>query len=165
MSQENKISIEFDEAKLASVREKLAALRTDLTDVLVTNLTAEERQNLLVMGSKTIDFVTRAMEYAQQNPALVPPYINLPEAQKDLTLVKTMEPLLLDLRTLTRGLEDTSFIAGSEAYDAALIFYASVKGASRAEVPGAQAVYDDLKRQFPNRGRKKDVPTEAAANE
>ncbi|MDO5524361.1 MAG: hypothetical protein Q4G48_10000 [Bacteroidia bacterium] len=159
MSQGNKISFTVDEAKLASVREKLAALQTDLADVLIVNLTPEERQNLLIMGSKTIDFVTRALGYAQQNPNLTPPYIDLPEAQKDLSLVRNVMPVLQELRTLTRGLEDTVMVAGSEAYDAALIFYASVKGASRTDVPGAQAVHDDLKRQFPNRGRKKaDTP-------
>ena len=158
MSQGNKISFTVDEAKVASIREKLAALHTDLADIMVVNLTAEERQNLLIMGSKTIDFVTRALEYAQQNPTLVPPYIDLPEAHKDLSFVKSVMPLLQELKTLTRGVEDTVLVAGSEAYDAALIFYGSVKGASRTDVPGAQAVHDDLKRQFPNRGRPKATP-------
>lgn len=155
MSQENKISFTVDEAKLASVREKLAALQTDLSDLLIVNLTPEERQNMLIMGSRTIDFVTRALEYAQQNPDLTPPYINIPEARKDLSLVKNVMPVLQELRTLTRGLEDTVMVAGSEAYDAALIFYASVRGASRTDVSGAQAIHDDLRRQFPNRGRRR----------
>jgi hypothetical protein len=39
-------------------------------------------------------------------------------------------------------------VAGSEAYDAALIFYNSMKGASRVNVPGSQAVYNDLQQRF-----------------
>lgn len=161
MSQDNKFSFTIDEAKLASIREKLTALQTDLSDILVVNLTAEEKQNLLVMGSKTVDFVTRALEYAQQNPTLTPPYIDLPEALKDLTFVKNVMPILQELKTLTRGVEDAMTVAGSEAYNAALIFYGAVKGANRTNAPGARAVYDDLKRQFPNRGRKKEATSPA----
>ncbi len=158
MSQDNKFSLTIDEAKLASIQEKITALQTDLADVLVVNLTAEEKQTLPIMGAKTIDFVTRALEYAQQNPSLTPPYVDLPEARKDLTFVENIMPVLQELKTLTRGVEDALTVAGSEAYTAALIFYAAVKGANRTNVTGARAVYDDLKRQFPNRGRPKATP-------
>jgi hypothetical protein len=39
--------------------------------------------------------------------------------------------------------------AGSEAYQAALIFYNSVKIAASQGIPGAKAVYEELKKRFP----------------
>ena len=154
MQQDNKVSIELTAEKLAAIGQKAAAFRAELNDLLVVNLTAEERLNMLRMGSKSVDFVTRTLDYAGNNPGLVPAYLNLDEARKDLTLVRTLEPIIQEVGTVLRGLEDLSMLAGSEAFDAALIFYHSVKGASRAQVPGTQAIYDDLSRQFPRPSRK-----------
>ena len=109
---------------------------------------------MLKMGDKTLAFVRRALNFATQNPSLVPSYLNLEEAWKDYKLTEAISSLLKEFATLRRGLEDTAMVAGSEAYDAALVFYASVRGASRSNVPGAQAIHDELKRQFPRRSRK-----------
>jgi hypothetical protein len=46
-------------------------------------------------------------------------------------------------------------IAGSEAYQAALMFYKSVKMAAAQDIPGAKAVYEELKTRFPQTGRPK----------
>jgi hypothetical protein len=43
--------------------------------------------------------------------------------------------------------------AGSEAYQAALVFYKSVKMAAAQDIPGAKAVYEELKTRFPQTGR------------
>ena len=48
-------------------------------------------------------------------------------------------------------MEDSMTQAGSEAYVAALAFYQSVKGAAKAKVPGADAIYNDLNSRFPGR--------------
>ena len=154
MAKKNQVSIEITDAMIADVTEKLNAVRTAIASVLVTNLTPTERMNMLKMGDKTLAFVRRALTFAAQNPALVPSYLNLEEAWRDYKLTEAISILLKELATLQRGLEDTAMVAGSEAYDAALIFYASVRGASRSNIPGAQAIHDELKRQFPRRSRK-----------
>lgn len=155
MEQDNKVSIEFTAEKQTAVKDAMSVLRTELSEFLAVNLTADERVNMLRMGAKSVDFVTRALDYASLNLPLVPAYMNLEEAKKDLALVQSLAPVIKDLSTILRGLEDLSMLAGSEAYDAALIFYHSLKGAGRAEVPGMQTIYDDLKRQFPRPSRKK----------
>jgi hypothetical protein len=40
-------------------------------------------------------------------------------------------------------------VSGSEAYQASLIFYNSAKMAARQDIPGAKAVYDELRKRFP----------------
>ncbi|MDR1340305.1 MAG: hypothetical protein LBK58_09675 [Prevotellaceae bacterium] len=49
---------------------------------------------------------------------------------------------------LSDSIDDTVIIAGSDAYQAALIFYNAVKAAP-AHIPGAKEVYSDLKARFP----------------
>jgi hypothetical protein len=60
---------------------------------------------------------------------------------------------------LEEGVDDTEMIAGSEAYQAALVFYKSVKVAAAQDIPGAKAVYDELKTRFPG-GKRKSGETE-----
>jgi hypothetical protein len=55
---------------------------------------------------------------------------------------------------LEEGISDTEMTAGSEAYQATLVFYKSVKMASAQDIPGAKAVYEELKTRFPGGKRK-----------
>lgn len=133
---------------LAAINTNVTAINTALDHVLLFNLTADERKALRVMGDKSIAFVQKSLEYAENNPALLPPYLDLAEAKKDFALAHDLNGILQQINTLQRAVEDTLMVAGSEAYDAALIFYNSVKGASRVNVPGSQAVYNDLQQRF-----------------
>ena len=148
MSQENLISTSISTETLVAVNTNLTAINTALANILLFNLTATERQSLRIMGDKSIAFVQKALEYAENNPALLPPYLSLAEAQKDFALTHDLYGILQQINTLQRAVEDTMMVAGSEAYDAALIFYNSVKGASRVNVPGSEAVYNDLQQRF-----------------
>ena len=89
-----------------------------------------------------------SLEYAENNPALVPVYLDIAEAKKDFALSQDLNNILKQVSTLQRAIEDTTMVAGSEAYNAALVFYNSVKGASRVNVPGSEAVYNDLQQRF-----------------
>lgn len=84
------------------------------------------------MGDKSIAFVSKALELAAQNPILVPAYLDLSEAEKDFELTQNLMPIEQELLTLLRAVEDVMMVAGSD-------------------VPGAQAVYDELSSRFPRR--------------
>lgn len=49
-------------------------------------------------------------------------------------------------------LNDSLMLAGSEALQAALAFYAYLKIAARNKVPGAKSAYEELSEYFPGRG-------------
>ncbi len=157
MSANNKISAEITPAQLAAVSTSIADLKTALNAVLIFNLTPDDRSGMLKMGDKTLAFVSKSINYAQQNPTLVPAYFDLVEAQKDYKLTTDLYLVYQQVSSLLRSIEDSNMIAGSEAYEAALVFYNSVKGASRSNVPGAQAIYDDLKQRFPSKREAKPV--------
>ncbi|MDR0375571.1 MAG: hypothetical protein LBH85_07585 [Treponema sp.] len=115
-------------------------------------LTPAERHGLPKMGEKTIGFVEKAFDFAKQNPNLVPPYLDVDAFGVDFSDAHGLWTLLNSVRQLEEGIDDTEMTAGSEAYQAALVFYHSAKTAAAQDVPGAKAVYEELKTRFPQGG-------------
>ncbi|MDR2782966.1 MAG: hypothetical protein LBB48_03850, partial [Treponema sp.] len=90
-------------------------------------LTAAERRELPKMGEKTIAFVEKAYDFARQNPNLVPPYLEVDTFGVDFADAHGFWTLLNTVQQLEEAIDDTELTAGSEAYQAALVFYKSVK--------------------------------------
>jgi len=154
MSQTNQISASLTPANKTAVTNNIAAIADNLKDVLLFNLSAQERLEFAKMGDKTIGFVEKAIDYAQQNPRLVPTFLDIEEAEKDFTLARDLYSIYQQLNTLCRSVEDALMVAGGEAYDASLIFYNSLKTAQRSNEPGIAAIYEDLQTRFPKRSKK-----------
>jgi hypothetical protein len=119
-------------------------------------LTPEERHALAKMGDKTLSFVVKALEYAHRYPQLCPSYLNVSSFDVDMTDATGLRTLHITAKQLSDGIDDTVMVAGSEAYQAALVFYNAVKAAAVQDIPGAKEVYNDLKSRFPSIKRKKD---------
>jgi hypothetical protein len=148
---ENKVSASLTSEAAAEIKGATGVIENNLPPLI--SLTAEQRQATPKMGDKTLAFVYKALEYAKQNPELVPAFLDLTEVEKDVELVKALNNVLKPLAQLVEKLDDTTLQAGSEAYTAALVFYNSVKGAAKAGVPGTKSVYDDLQARFPGRSK------------
>lgn len=144
------LSVSISANALATIKQKIADINALLPFLI--NLTEEERQTLPKMGDKTLSFVQKALQYAQANPSLVPPYVNITELKKDLQLSEDLTSVLQPITQLQEALDDTTMAAGSESYIAALAFYGSVKQAAKLNVPGTQAIYNDLKSRFEGGG-------------
>jgi hypothetical protein len=117
-------------------------------------LTPSERQGMPKMGEKTISFVEKAYDFARQNPNLTPPYLEMAAFGTDFSDAHGLWTLHNMVLQLEEGIGDTEMAAGSEAYQAALVFYKSVKMAAAQNIPGAKAVYEELKTRFPGSKRK-----------
>ena len=157
---ENKVSITLPAEAVAQINQALATIEKNLPALI--NLTAEERQSLPKMGDKTLAFVTKALEYAKQNPSVVPVFLNVPEFEKDVVGVTALNNILKPLQQLTEKLNDTTLEAGSEAYSSAFVFYTAVKGAAKAGIPGMKTINDDLQARFP--GHSKGATLDNASN-
>lgn len=153
MALTNNISIVINQEAKANIQ---AAIETILGNLpkLVT-LTNEERMELPKMGDKTVSFVNKSLEYARQNPTIVPQYFDIAEFAKDVDSVNVIFQILTPLKKLTEELDDTMLLAGSEAYMASLVFYTALKGAIGAGQTGLKHIYDDLSARFPGRNFKK----------
>ncbi len=154
MSKDNWVSLNINEADLQEIKNAVQVLQTKLVPHLV-GMTTDERKELPKMGDKSVVFVSKSAEYANQNPSLVPQYIDLEELSKDIAAIEILRQIQTPLEQLIARIDDTAMIAGSEAYKATLAFYNAVKGAAKAGVPNAQLIYDDLCQRFPGRGKKK----------
>lgn len=151
---ENVISIEIPSTDVKQVLEHLTKIQEILKPYLIA-LSPEERKQLLKMGDKTIPFVEKTLEYVKTNPEFVPIYLDVKEFEKDAIAVKDLVSMLTPINQLSQGLNDTEMLAGSEAYTTALIYYNSVKQASKNNVPNAKAIYEDLSKRFAGQGKKK----------
>jgi hypothetical protein len=139
------------QAKIDEVKALLASYMIAITPV--------ERHELPKMGEKTISFVEKAYDFAKQNLNLVPPYLDMNAFGVDFEDAHGLWTLVNSIRQLEENAGDTEMTAGSEAYQAALVFYKSVKMAAAQDVPGAKAVYEELKTRFPG-GKRKTNETE-----
>jgi hypothetical protein len=119
-----------------------------------TPLTLNERRTMLIMGDKSLGFVEKSFEFAQQNPTLVPPFLDMTAFAIDRSDAVGLRTLLNTSQQVMQGIADTEMLAGSEAFHAALVFYNSVKLAASQDIYGAKAVYEELQKRYPG-GRRR----------
>ena len=151
--QENQISFDLSQEELERINKAIQVLKDTLSPKLV-KLNAETRRELAKMGDKTLAFVMKSYEHAQQNEVLVPAYLDVKEMGKDIQAVEKIRQIFNPLEQLSQDLEDSMMLAGSEAYIAALSFYNAVKGAAKSKVGASEQIYNDLSQRFPGRPRK-----------
>lgn len=127
---------ELDEIK-QSIEKALSLLKP-----YTIPLTPAERSNMAKLVDKT-------NAYSLANPQLCPSYFNQAEFAIDFNDYQNLRPLVVMVEQLLHQIEDTMTMAGSEAYIASLSFYNSAKDAAKRDIPGAKAVYEDLRLRFP----------------
>ncbi|MAT56377.1 MAG: hypothetical protein CMF23_00235 [Ignavibacteriae bacterium] len=147
MPEDNRIAIQIPEADVTEINAAIETLKTKLQPYLIA-LTPEDRKMLPKMSDKTIPFVDKALDYAQNSPQFAPQYMNVPEMKIDLDALNTLTEFYRPLEQIISGFDDTMMLSGSEAYIAALSYYNSVKMAAKMNVPAAKPIYDDLKERF-----------------
>lgn len=144
---ENRISIELSAADVAAINAAIAVLAEKLQPILIA-LEAEDKKNLAKLGEKSVSFVAKTLQYAESDTEFLPPFIDLPEMKKDWTGFNVLNGFLRPLQQITKNLDDTATLCGSEAILAGLAYYNSVRQAVKLKVPKAAAIYDDLSQRF-----------------
>lgn len=152
---ENRIHIQIPEADMKAIMDALKVIE-EKTKPFIHILDAQERRDLPKMGEASEPFVEKTIDYAKSNPEFMPPYVKADDMEVDFKSVQQLNKIVRPMRQLLDGLEDTNMLAGSEAYVAALSYYNSVKLGNRMNMPGALAIYEDLKKRFKQKPKKKD---------
>lgn len=147
MATENLVSIQLSSEELQRAKDAINELKSVLEPMLVT-LSAQDRQRFPKMGDGTEPFVEKALDYAEQDPTFMPPYVKAEDMRVDFQAVKDLNSLYRPLLQLVQQLDDSILLSGSEAYTAALAYYNSVKLASRLNVAGSKSIYNDLRGRF-----------------
>jgi len=157
MSNANRVSADIPAAVITEVTTKLNEVRALLVPYLEA-LTPEERRTLPKMSDKTIAFVNKTETYTISNPEFAPGFMEVAEFAKDMQVVVELKPILDICEQLVSNLDDTSMLAGSEAYVQALMYYNGVKLAAKTGQASARPIYDDLSVRFPGATRKTPLP-------
>ena len=147
----NKIDITLTPQQITGIQDGLDMIKENLP--VQFNLTKKERTDLPNIGDERYPYVKRAIEnHAPANAQIVAGVFagTLAEATNDLTFYDQMEPFIGQLLQVVEIFQDTQQVAGSEAYTWLRAFYASAQLAAANQVPGSDAVVDDLKTLFDN---------------
>lgn len=144
---ENKISIQISEADELIMNNAYQTIRDTFKKYGIT-LSSKDRQDLPKMADGTEAFVQKALELAGKNPQFMPPFMDLPEMKKDLDAYFQIKPFVVQAKQSWDEFSDTAMEAGSEAYVQALAFYNSIKLAVKMKIPGAKAIYEELRKRF-----------------
>ncbi|WP_321375896.1 hypothetical protein [uncultured Draconibacterium sp.] len=153
---EDRFSFHLTDEEKQQIGQAIQLLATVLEPKLMT-LTPEERKELPKMGDKTVAFVEKAIEYAQQYPQYMPAFIDVPEARSDFEAVRDIRIIYTVLFRLCTEMDDSMTIAGSEAYTSALSIYKVLKNAASMGQPGAETAVNELGERFP-RGKRSATP-------
>jgi hypothetical protein len=120
-------------------------------------MTADERASVLKVGDKAFTCINKTLGYTKTNPEFVPSYLNTHDFETDLNDADGHPTIVSLISQLSNYLDDTKLAARSEAYSAALYYYGSVQQAASVNLPGAKAIYDDLKQYFPRASKTVEV--------
>ena len=116
-------------------------------------MTADERASVLKVGDKKFTCVNKTFAYTKTNPEFVPSYLNLADFDIDMKDADGHPEIVALINQLFNYFDDTKLAARSEAYSASLYYYGNVQQAASVNLPGAKAIYDDLKLYFPRTGK------------
>ena len=142
MSQ-NKVSLELSNEQLSQAAQAITTLEQVLAGLV--SLAPAERRRLVKMGQKSEVFCRQTLRVLAQNPQIVPPGLNLAEAQADLLALDQLAPLLDRLQRLAERGRDTEMALGADVMDVALEGYALLG------VSGKQQGLDGLRKQLSSR--------------
>lgn len=144
---DNKIDFSIPEEVVSEVSSKLTDVVKLLKPFLIA-LTPTERHDLPKMSDGTLPFVQKCLDYCQSHPEFAPAYTNFNALIEDMKVYQQLIPIYRLILPLENKLNDTTMQAGAESYITALSYYNSVKQAAKYDVPGAKAIYEDLKKRF-----------------
>ena len=156
MSDKNRISAVLAAADKTAIITSVEAITAKLP--FLVSLTPDERKQLPKIGEKTAGFDDKCRRYMEQNPTLVPGFVDMDEFTKDCTLLDQLKDVATKLDAVASNVDDSVLLVGSEVYNAELAFYQNVAQAAKRDVPGAQTIYDDLKSRFPGAPHAKPTP-------
>jgi hypothetical protein len=129
--------------EVTAIVDALTALENSLP--VPINLTEEERRSLVTVGAERYQLMVRTIEdFAPANPKLQPSFSSLADATTDYTLSQQLRPFVPRLKALVERFEEMEQVALHESWQYVLDFYSSVQQARQRNVPGSEAIYEEM---------------------
>ena len=119
------IDITVASETVTTAKGHIDSLRASLTFLL--SLQEDERKRLRRLGLRNETFSLGAIEVARNHPQVIPAGIDMAAIERDITAREQLLPLLRDLQSFTRLLEDTVILLGCDIYEGGRTVYKSMK--------------------------------------
>jgi len=149
---ENKINVVLAVADVAAMNTSVATILSKIP--ANTSLTDEQRLSYNAIDVANKVFAEDCLVEAQQNgTGILPPYLNLPNLQNDLTVFNQLDQIESALTNALQRITDAKRIAGHEAYGVANKVYRAFQSANEAGIPNAKTSYEKLKARYDAQGR------------
>lgn len=142
MSQ-NLISLNLTDDQIAAALAGLQQIEAALPGLIA--LESGERRGMMLLGPRSEPFARQTLRVLSQNPGIVPPSLNLADAQADLAALDKLTPVLERLQKLAARVDDTVAALGSDVMDVALEGYGQIK------LSGGAHGLDDLRKELSGR--------------
>ena len=138
-------------AKLEELRDDSIALDDALQEIVADGLSLMNRHQKNAIGDIRLGFVHNVFRYVSTSSEFNPAgfdheYYNELMMQLDLTAQTTTH-----LGSAVRQLRDISIVTGDVLYGMALLWYRNIQVLAQRRVPGAEAIYRELRTHFRNR--------------
>ncbi|MFY7652554.1 MAG: hypothetical protein ACOVQE_07605 [Chitinophagaceae bacterium] len=153
-------SVTFTDAEKSKVSKALQ----DLKEVLVaktTNLTDAERTLYGSVNEQNKLLLQKVNQYAVSNPEIVPTHIDKAELDRDYESRDILEIWEDALKLQLSNVQNTKILLDFDVYQSVLSIYRNVKYLAGEDVPGMNAIYNDLKQFFPGGRPNADAKTDA----
>jgi hypothetical protein len=146
----------------------LTKVQNDLNDAIQNlfdvsgdvSLSDADRRRLLGSGVRRYGFIEKTADIASDNLEFAPPFLDVDALREVITQIETLRNINVTFQQLSRLNTDLLLITSDEAFRLALMYYNSVRDASRRRVPGAEPLFRILQQFFRRPGRTSDKPTE-----
>ena len=143
MSTQNLVSGTLTDAQKTAIQTALQTIQTNLP--FAVDLSLSQRQSLVKAGDKSVAFLNRSRDLANQNPNWLPASFPRQEFLNDCALFDALAPIETLLTQLLEKVRDTRMAAGSDAMVAGLILYGI------AQAAGQGSALDDALAQMSGR--------------
>jgi hypothetical protein len=145
----NLASLRFTPAQLDAIDRTLTVLEGQLDGL--GDLSPQQRRSVKRMGGKSEAFCRRTLHILALNPQIVPPGLDLADAQGDLETLDHLRPRAMRLQRLAERATDTQTALGGDVMAAALMGYTMMKSVGRQL--GLDQVSNELGERFSKTSR------------
>lgn len=152
----NRLNIVATEAQITAAKNSL--VQFDAQFPFLIGLTVEEKTTLPAINVDNKIFTEDAINAAVNNMDMLPGYLSVSGVETDMKLFNQLDELVPMVRKQLEKLEDTRFLAGSEAYSTALMIYKLFGAAAESGIPGADAIVAQLRERFTSNGNTPNNP-------
>ncbi len=127
----NLATLNLTDDQIGVIDAALTQLETALSGLVSIEPSAKSRA--FSMGDKSEAFCRQALRILSENPQVVPPNLDVAEAQRDLAARDRLKPRSIRLSRLLSKMDDTEFALGADAMQVATQGYGLLKMVGRSE--------------------------------